>query len=125
MPKEEKYTHLQRYKALILRILTNYPYEKCLTEPKCLEKKANDLVRSILSAITMEEMQALLTEAYDFVAYHTVKEQVSEKKKWKLSFGHLNIDQSSRMMDSNQLRMRDHGTQGSFIGTRMNINIAQ
>lgn len=83
MPKEEKYTHLQRYKALILMILTNYPYEKCLTEPERLEKKANDLVRSILSAKTMEEMQALLTEAYDFVAYHTVKEQVLEKKKWK------------------------------------------
>lgn len=83
MPKEEKYTHLQRYKALILMILTNYPYEKCLTEPERLEKKANDLVRSILSAKTVEEMQALLTEAYDFVAYHNVKERVSEKKKWK------------------------------------------
>ncbi|MBE1557118.1 type VII secretion protein EssB/YukC [Sporosarcina limicola] len=83
MPKEEKYTHLQRYKALILMILTNYPYEKCLTEPERLEKKANDLVRSVLFAKTMEEMKELLTEAYDFVAYHTVKVQVAEQRKWR------------------------------------------
>lgn len=83
MPREEKYTHLQRYKALVLMILTGQPYEKCLVEPEHLEKQANDLVRSILLAQTIEEMQELITEAYDFVAYHTVKEQVAEKKKWQ------------------------------------------
>lgn len=83
MPREEKYTHLQRYKALVLMILTGQPYEKCLVEPEHLEKQANGLVRSILLAQTVEEMQALITEAYDFVAYHTVKEQEAEKKKWQ------------------------------------------
>lgn len=83
MPREEKYTHLQRYKALVLMILTGQPYEKCLVEPEHLEKQANDLVRSILLAQTVEEMQELITEAYDFVAYHTVKEQGTEKKKWQ------------------------------------------
>lgn len=83
MPREEKYTHLQRYKALVLAILTNQPYEKCLKEPERLEKRANDLVRSIMHAQTVEEMQHLLTDAYDFVAYHTVQEQDSERRKWR------------------------------------------
>ncbi|UYB50074.1 hypothetical protein OCI51_26265 (plasmid) [Lysinibacillus capsici] len=83
MPREEKYTHLQRYKALILTILTNQPYEKCLEEPEHLTKRANDLVHSILQAQTIEDMQLLLTEAYDFVAYHTVQTQTAERKKWR------------------------------------------
>lgn len=83
MPREEKYTHLQRYKALILTILTNQPYEKCLEEPEYLTKRANDLVHSILQAQTIEDMQLLLTEAYDFVAYHTVQTQTAERKKWR------------------------------------------
>lgn len=83
MPREEKYTHLQRYKALVLTILTNQPYEKCLAEPEHLAKRANDLVRSILQAQTIEDMQQLLTEAYDFVAYHTVQAQTIERKKWR------------------------------------------
>ncbi|MGG2114134.1 type VII secretion protein EssB/YukC [Lysinibacillus pakistanensis] len=83
MPREEKYTHLQRYKALILTILTNQPYEKCLEEPEHLTKRANDLVHSILQAQTIEDMQLLLIEAYDFVAYHTVQTQTVERKKWR------------------------------------------
>ncbi|MEK4387959.1 hypothetical protein MKZ25_19700 [Solibacillus sp. FSL W7-1464] len=83
MPREEKYTHLQRYKALILTILTNQPYEKCLEEPEYLTKRANDLVHSILQAQTIEDMQLLLTEAYDFVAYHTVQTQTAERKIWR------------------------------------------
>ncbi|RUS51845.1 hypothetical protein QI30_18405, partial [Kurthia sp. 3B1D] len=83
MPREEKYTHLQRYKALILTILTNQPYEKCLEEPEHLTKRTNDLVHSILQAQTIEDMQLLLTEAYDFVAYHTVQTQTAERKKWR------------------------------------------
>lgn len=81
MPREEKYPHLHRYKALILMILTNHSYERCLVEPEHLEKRANDLVRSVLQAKTIEEMQVLITEAYDYVAYHAIQEQTAVKKK--------------------------------------------
>lgn len=83
MPREGKHTHLQRYKALVLTILTNQPYEKCLEQPEHLAKLANHLVHSILQAQTIEDMQLLLTEAYDFVAYHTVQTQIAERKKWR------------------------------------------
>lgn len=83
MPREGKHTHLQRYKALVLTILTNQPYEKCLEQPEHLAKRANHLVHSILQAQTIEDMQLLLTEAYDFVAYHTVQTQTAERKKWR------------------------------------------
>lgn len=84
MPREEIYTtHLRRYKALVLMILTGQPYETCLKEPEHLEKQGNALIGSILQAQTIEDMQALVTEAHGFIAYETVQAQIAEKKKWQ------------------------------------------
>ncbi|HDB3307794.1 TPA: hypothetical protein O6N71_002712 [Staphylococcus aureus] len=76
MPHYTEDTKMKRYKALILYILTGYSYEKGLASFENIKKsKSSDLVKAIINAISIEEIQELLNSAVNSVQYKKIKNE--------------------------------------------------
>ena len=83
LPQEHKYSDLDRYKALVLCILTNFSYETCLGEKEEVLKRGNELVKAVVQASTRQEMLLIVEEAYDFVTYDYIQHNSTNKGKLK------------------------------------------
>lgn len=83
LPQEHKYSDLDRYKALVLCILTNFSYETCLGEKEEVLKRGNELVKAVVQASTRQEMLLIVEEAYDFVTYDYIQHNSTSKEKLK------------------------------------------
>lgn len=83
LPQEHKYSDLDRYKALVLAILTNFSYETCLGEKEEVLKRGNELVKAVVQASTRQEMLLIVEEAYDFVTYDYIQHNSTNKEKLK------------------------------------------
>ncbi|SDQ02563.1 hypothetical protein [Carnobacterium viridans] len=83
LPQEHKYSDLDRYKALVLCILTNFSYETCLGEKEEVLKRGNELVKAVVQASTRQEMLLIIEEAYDFVTYDYIQHNSTNKEKLK------------------------------------------
>lgn len=83
LPQEHKYSNLDRYKALVLAILTNFSYETCLGEKEEVLKRGNELVKAVIQANTRQEMLLIVEEAYDFVTYDYIQHNSTNKEKLK------------------------------------------
>lgn len=83
LPQENKYSNLDRYKALVLAILTNFSYETCLGEKEEVLKRGNELVKAVVQASTRQEMLLIVEEAYDFVTYDYIQHNSTNKEKLK------------------------------------------
>lgn len=83
LPQEHKYSDLDRYKALVLCILTNFSYETCLGEKEEVLKRGNELVKAVVQASTRQEMLLIVEEAYDFVTYDYIQHNSTNKEKLK------------------------------------------
>ena len=83
LPQEHKYSDFDRYKALVLAILTNFSYETCLGEKEEVLKRGNELVKAVVQASTRQEMLLIVEEAYDFVTYDYIQHNSTNKEKLK------------------------------------------
>lgn len=84
LPQEHKYSDLDRYKALVLCILTNFSYEMCLGEKEEVLKRGNELVKAVVQASNRQEMLLIVEEAYDFVTYDYIQHNSTNKEKLKI-----------------------------------------
>lgn len=83
LPQEHKYSDLDRYKALVLCILTNFSYETCLGEKEEVLKRGNELIKAIVQASTRQEMLLIVEEAYDYVTYDYIQHNSTNKERLK------------------------------------------
>lgn len=83
LPQETNYSPVERYKALVLAILTGFSYETCLTEKQEVMKRGNELIQSIVNASSRQEMLLIIEEAYDFVTYDYIQHNSTNKEKLK------------------------------------------
>ncbi|MDE1548536.1 hypothetical protein [Jeotgalibaca caeni] len=77
MPREGKWVTVQRYKALILSILTSVSYEICLTDTVSVSRKGNALIQSIAEAQTPLELTEIIDDAYNFVVYAYIQNRTN------------------------------------------------
>lgn len=77
---------LKLYKALVVYIVSGIPYEKCLNHPEEVEKKGNELIKSLYKATDLDQLQKLITDACDFVTYQYVNNNKNKEKKVKRNY---------------------------------------
>ncbi|PWF47741.1 hypothetical protein BHT19_0028185, partial [[Kluyvera] intestini] len=85
MPQENKYTNFDRYKALVLSILSGLSYENCLKNNEHVKKTKNDLINSILEVKSREELLVDLEKLLEYkqYAHFKMKKQDKNKKRFK------------------------------------------
>lgn len=82
MPRTEL-TALERYKAVIVSILTTIPYGKCIKQPDDVKEKGNELVKEIYETNSREELLTLIRESRNVIDYNYIQGRENEKSKWK------------------------------------------
>lgn len=82
MPRAEL-TALERYKAVVVSILTTIPYGKCIKQPDDVKEKGNDLVKEIYDTNSREELLKLIRDSRNVIDYNYIKGRENEKSKWK------------------------------------------
>lgn len=82
MPRAEL-TVLERYKAVVVSILTTIPYGKCIKQPDDVKEQGNDLVKEIYDTNSREELLKLIRDSRNVIDYNYIKGRENEKSKWK------------------------------------------
>jgi len=92
MPKTQ-YTTLERYKACIVSVMTNIPYQKCLDEQEDVKNETNELIKEIYNQNSRTELLDLLNSSEDFIHYDYISTHDSKEKKknrnYQLALGGL------------------------------------
>jgi len=92
MPKTQ-YTILERYKACIVSVLTNIPYQKCLDEQEDVKNETNELIKEIYNQNSRTELLDLLNSSEDFIHYDYISTHDSKERKknrnYQLALGGL------------------------------------
>lgn len=86
MPRDN-HTAMERYRALIVSIVSGIAYEKCLNSPQDVSKEGNDLIKEIYQQQTVPELLLLIQQSNDYFTYDYIENRKkSEDKIKKTSF---------------------------------------
>ena len=82
MPRT-KNTSLEQYKACVVSILTNIPYEKCLATPDDVAKNGNELIKEIYNKSSRQDLLKLIKDSKNVIDYGYIQNRENEQIKWK------------------------------------------
>lgn len=88
MPRDS-HTTIERYKALIVSILSSIAYEKCLNSPQDVSKEGNDLVKEIYRQKTISDLLLLIQESNDYTTYNYIESRKNTENKIKKRYFYL------------------------------------
>uniref|UniRef100_UPI003450757D hypothetical protein n=1 Tax=Carnobacterium sp. TaxID=48221 RepID=UPI003450757D len=88
MPRDS-HTTIERYKALIVSILSGIAYEKCLNSPQDVSKEGNDLVKEIYQQKNISELLLLVQESNDYTTYNYIESRKNTENKIKKRYFYL------------------------------------
>lgn len=88
MPRDS-HTTIERYKALIVSILSSIAYEKCLNSPQDVSKEGNDLVKEIYRQKTISDLLLLIQESNDYTTYNYIESCKNTENKIKKRYFYL------------------------------------
>ena len=88
MPRDS-HTTIERYKALIVSILSSIAYEKCLNSPQDVSKEGNDLVKEIYRQKTISDLLLLIQESNDYTTYNYIESRKKTENKIKKRYFYL------------------------------------
>ena len=88
MPRDS-HTTIERYKALIVSILSSIAYEKCLNSPQDVSKEGNDLVKEIYRQKTILDLLLLIQESNDYTTYNYIESRKKTENKIKKRYFYL------------------------------------
>lgn len=83
MPNEKKFSNFERYKALVLSMISGLTYENCLNNKERILKAKNELLNAISATKTREELLIDLEEQLDYRQYKYFDESNKRKKRAK------------------------------------------
>jgi len=94
MPTEQK-TAIERYKAVVVSILTGISYEKCLETPNDVQENSNDFIKEVYNQKSITELLTLIQQSNDYVTYDYIssrqKNEMKTKKNSYLALGGLTL----------------------------------
>lgn len=82
MPKGEA-TALEQYKACIVSLLSNIPYEKCLNSPQDVAKEGNELIKEIYNQTSKADLLHFVKQSEDFITYDYISNNQLRERKLK------------------------------------------
>ncbi|UJF16795.1 hypothetical protein LZ578_12065 (plasmid) [Jeotgalibaca sp. MA1X17-3] len=85
MPKDT-HTSMERYRALIVSLLSDLPYEKCLNSPKDVRKEGNELIKELYQQPTVPDLLALIKQSNDFITYGYIENRKKSENKIKRNY---------------------------------------
>ena len=88
MPRDN-HTIIERYRALIVSVLTDIPYEKCLNSPVDVSKEGNDLVKEIYQKNNVSELLTLIQGSNDFYTYNYIENRKKKENKIKRNYRYM------------------------------------
>ena len=80
MPRNT-HTHIERYRALTVSVLSDIPYEKCLMNPKEVSNEANSLIREIYQQTNLVDLLLLVQNSRNYITYNYIQEREGTEKK--------------------------------------------
>lgn len=84
MPQERKFSNFDRYKAVVLSIVSGVSYEICLKNKERLLKSKNEVVKQLMESESREELLKDLDDLLEYKQYSYFKNQEQNKKKTKV-----------------------------------------
>lgn len=84
MPHDSRFSNLDRYKALVLSVLTGLSYEICLNNKERVKKTKNELVEPIIEVKSREELLVDLERLLEYKQYSHFKVNQENKIKKKI-----------------------------------------
>lgn len=88
MPRNT-YTHIERYRALTVSVLSDIPYEKCLMNPKEVSNEANSLIREIYQQTNLVDLLLLVQNSRNYITYNYIQEREGTEKKIKKTYQYI------------------------------------
>lgn len=85
MPRDN-HTTIERYRALIVSLLSDLPYEKCLNSPKDVSKEGNELIKELYQQPTVPDLLALIKQSNDFITYGYIENRKKSENKIKRTY---------------------------------------
>ena len=85
MPRDN-HTTIERYRALIVSLLSDLPYEKCLNSPKDVSKEGNELIKELYQQSTVPDLLALIKQSNDFITYGYIENRKKSENKIKRNY---------------------------------------
>jgi len=81
MPSTENESRIVRYKALLLYILIDYPFEKALNREYHIDEKKNPFAAQLVSAESIEQLTQLVANAEDHAIYENIQTVQTRKSR--------------------------------------------
>ena len=88
MPRDN-HTTIERYKALIVSILSGIAYEKCLNSPKDVSKEGNDFIKEIYQQKNVSDLLSLVQQSNDYKTYDYIENRKKAEDKIKKNYFYL------------------------------------
>lgn len=88
MPRDN-HTTIERYKALIVSILSGVAYEKCLNSPKDVSKEGNDFIKEIYQQKNVSDLLSLVQQSNDYKTYDYIENRKKAEDKIKKNYFYL------------------------------------
>lgn len=88
MPRDN-HTTIERYKALIVSILSGIAYEKCLNSPKDVSKEGNDFIKEIYQQKNISDLLSLVQQSNDYKTYDYIENRKKAEDKIKRNYFYL------------------------------------
>lgn len=84
MPQEKNHSNFERYKALVLSVVSGFPYEVCLKDRARVLKSKNPVLLSIAETKSKEQLLKDLEEHLDYMQYSFVETVKQSKRKSRM-----------------------------------------
>lgn len=88
MPRDN-HTTIERYKALIVSILSGIAYEKCLNSPKDVSKEGNDFIKELYQQKNVSDLLSLVQQSNDYKTYDYIENRKKAEDKIKKNYFYL------------------------------------
>lgn len=88
MPRDN-HTTIDRYKALIVSILSGIAYEKCLNSPKDVSKEGNDFIKELYQQKNVSDLLSLVQQSNDYKTYDYIENRKKAEDKIKKNYFYL------------------------------------
>ncbi|MCY8497756.1 type VII secretion protein EssB/YukC [Bacillus atrophaeus] len=84
MPQEKNHNNFERYKALVLSIVSGFSYEVCLNDKQRVLKSKNPIWLSIAETESKEQLLSDLEEQLDYMQYSFIENVKRNKRKSRM-----------------------------------------
>lgn len=85
MPREHNFTNYEKYKAMVLSLVSGYSYDTCLKSKEKLSKTKSPIILSIMESNNKEDLLNELEDHLDYIQYRYLENGRAQKFRLKVA----------------------------------------